>query len=307
MSIEGLLPVIPTPFLDGAFDRGSMLRFLDHFLPRLDGYTLLGSTGEAPSLTTEQRMEIAEFALSETPSDKTVVVGVSHTSLDECVALAQHAESVGAKGVLCAAPYYFANSPDGMRRFLSALDASLETELVLYDNPVPTSTSLDAALVCDWAQELEHLRTVKLTDHDLTKIATWHDAGLKVIAGDDPIAFRYLAEGVDGAMMIVPCIFPEAFAEVWSLVRAGSSESAYLAFAARILPYTHLFGIGDEIATSKATLETMGIFASAEVLPPLVPASPERRRLVELGLRTTGRLAVADPVERDTSLGSKGG
>ena len=108
--IGGLLPVIPTPFLDGSFDKVSMRRFLDQFLPCLDGYTLLGSTGEAPSLTTTQRMEIAEWALKATPLDKAVVVGVSHTSLDDSIRLAQHAESIGATGVLCAAPYYFANT-----------------------------------------------------------------------------------------------------------------------------------------------------------------------------------------------------
>jgi 4-hydroxy-tetrahydrodipicolinate synthase len=284
-AIEGLLPVIPTPFVDGVFDRSSMQRFLDFFLPWLDGYTLLGSTGEAPSLTTAERMSIAEFALAATPGDKTVVVGVSHTSLQESLALARHAESIGAKGVLCAAPYYFANTTEGMRRFLAALDAALHTELVLYDNPVPTATSLDADTVCAWAGELEHLHTVKLTDHDVSKIPVWHAHGLKVIAGDDPIAFRYLAEGVDGAMMIAPCLFPEAFAKVWHLVRDDKLEEAYELFAARILPLTHVFGIGDEIATSKVVLQSMGIFASAEVLPPLVEASPERRALVEMGFR----------------------
>lgn len=301
--ITGLLPVIPTPFLDGAFDHHSMERFLDHFLPRLDGYTLLGSTGEAPSMTTDQRMEIAEFCLQATPPDKTVVVGVSHTSVQDCVALAQHAESVGAKGVLCAAPYYFQNSDPGMLTFLSSIDEAVDIELVFYDNPGPTNTVLDAGAVVGWAARLGHLHTVKLTDHDLDKIATWHAAGLKVIAGDDPIAFQYLAAGCDGAMIIVPCIFPEAFATVWRLVCAGKLEDAYQVFAARILPYTHLFGIGDEIATSKATLQAMGIFASAEVLPPLVPATAERRQLVELGRKTATEPAAGGHAHTDTDPG----
>jgi 4-hydroxy-tetrahydrodipicolinate synthase len=283
--IAGLLPVIPTPFKDGAFDRDSLLRFLDSFLPWVDGYTLLGSTGEAPSLTTAERMHIAGVALAATPPDKTVVVGVSHTSLAESLALARHAEGAGARGVLCAAPYYFANTDEGMRRYLAALDGALHTELVLYDNPVPTATLLDAGTVSAWAQEFEHLHTVKLTDHDLSKIAVWHAAGLNVIAGDDPIAFRYLAAGVDGAMIIAPCLFPQAFAALWELVGGGRVEEAYELFCARVLPFIHVFGIGDEIATAKAALHAAGIFASDELLPPLVEASAERRALVELGYR----------------------
>lgn len=284
-SISGLLPVIPTPFLDGAFDEASMRRFLDSFLPWLDGYTLLGSTGEAPSLTTAERMKIAELAMAATPAGKAVVVGVSHTSLQDSLALARHAESIGARGVLCAAPYYFTNTPEGMLRYLTALDDELSIDLVLYDNPDATGTHLDAAVVSDWAARLKNLRTVKLTDHDLSKIAVWHAAGLAVFAGDDPIGFRYLAEGADGAMMIAPCIFPAAFAEVWRLIQAGHQADAYRVFATRILPFVHVFGIGDEIATSKALLNSIGVFSSAEVLPPLVEASPDRRALVELGHR----------------------
>ncbi|MDX6512636.1 MAG: 4-hydroxy-tetrahydrodipicolinate synthase, partial [Gaiellaceae bacterium] len=55
VSITGVLPVIPTPFLDGRFDSASFQRLLDQMLDHVDGYTLLGSTGEAPSMTTEER------------------------------------------------------------------------------------------------------------------------------------------------------------------------------------------------------------------------------------------------------------
>jgi len=283
--LQGLLPVIPTPFLDGRFDEGSMSRFLDHFLPWLDGYTLLGSTGEAPSLPTNERMRIAEIAMGCTPPGKTVVIGVTHTSLADSIALARHARSIGALGVLCAAPYYFANTADGVFRFLRGLDEALDVELVLYDNPAPSGFRMPAQVVCDWASQLAHLHTVKLTDHDLGKIPLWHEAGLKVLAGDDPIAFRFLAAGADGAMMIAPCIFPDAFRTTWDLVRGGDLNGAYEVFAARILPLIHVYGIGDEIATSKSVLQEMGLFSSADVLPPLEPSTPDRSALVRLGYR----------------------
>jgi len=283
--IAGLLPVIPTPFLDGRLDERSLARFLGHFLPAADGYTLLGSTGEAPSLDTRERMRIAEVAMSLTPPGKTVVVGVTHTSLADSIVLARHAAGIGARGVLCAAPYYFPNTADGVLRYLKGLDETLDIELVLYDNSAPSGFRLPAEMLIEWVGELAHLHSVKLTDHDLGKISLWHEAGLKVLAGDDPIAFRFLAAGADGAMMIAPCIFPEAFRRVWDLVRNGEIDAAYQVFAARILPLIHVFGIGDEIATSKAVLQDMGLFSSAEVLAPLEPAAPDRAAIVRLGYR----------------------
>jgi 4-hydroxy-tetrahydrodipicolinate synthase len=277
MSISGVLPVIPTPFLDGRFDAESFGRLLEHMLPGVDGYTLAGSTGEAPSLTTAERMDIIAQAIAMTPDDKTVVVGVSHTSPGESAALSRHSQELGAAGVLCCAPFYYANQPDGILAFMAQVDAALEIDLVLYDNPVTTKTTLRAEWPVAWAKELEHLTSVKLTDHDLSKIPVWRDAGLSVLAGDDPILFQFLAAGVDGVMVIAPAVLPESFAAVWSSIRGGDSETALDTFSREIAPFIHAFGIGDEIATTKTLLADLGIFASDELLAPLRPVDPARR------------------------------
>ncbi len=224
MPISGVLPVIPTPFRDGVFDRASFQRLLDHMLPWVDGFTLMGSTGEAPSLPDAQRAQIVAEALAMTPDDKTVVVGVSHTSADAGAELARHAEAHGAAGVLCCSPFYFANSPDGILAHLARIDAAIEIELVLYDNPFTTKTPLQAEWVLDWASKLERLNSVKLTDHDLGKIPVWRAAGLTVLAGDDPILSQFLAAGVDGAMVIAPAVLPESFATAWARVNDGDLD-----------------------------------------------------------------------------------
>lgn len=284
MTIDGILPVIPTPFLDGRFDRSSFQRLLDHMLGSVDGFTLLGSTGEAPSLSTAERMEIAETALALTPAGTTVVVGVTHTSLDDAISLAVHAQEHGAAGVLCAMPFYFANTPDGLLRYLTRLDEALSIELVLYDNPAATGTTLAPEQVVRYAAELAHLHAVKLTEHRLGKVAHWQRAGLTVLAGDDPILYRFLAAGVDGAMVIAPCLFPEAFRRAWDLARAGDLAGALAVMAETMLPVMHVFGIGDEIATSKVLLTQMGVFASPEVRPPLQTVDAHRRELLRMAL-----------------------
>lgn len=287
MAIEGILPVIPTPFRDGRFDPKSFQQMLDHMLPSVDGYTLLGSTGEAPSLSIDERIGIAELALEMTPRHKTVVVGVTSTSATDGRRLATHAQEHGAAGVLCAVPYYFTNSVGGIRRFLGELDEVLEIELVLYDNPAATKTLLRCEQVIGYAAELERLNTVKLTDHDLTKVAAWQSAGLRVLAGDDPILFRYLDAGVDGVMVIAPVLFPEAFRRVWDLTRAGKRQAALGVFANELLATLHVFGIGDEIVTTKALLVEMGVFDSDEVLAPLEVTDAARRSLLKTALEVS--------------------
>ena len=185
---------------------------------------------------------------------------------------------------MCAAPYYFANTEGGILRYLSELDAALSIELILYDNPFSTGTKLQADQVIRYAEALPRLNTVKLTDHELSKIAIWQQAGLRVMAGDDPILFRYLAAGVEGAMVIAPALFPEPFRRLWDLVRAGELLAALSILGAELLPVLHVFGIGDEIATSKELFSMMGVFESPEVRTPLEPVDAPRRELLRVAL-----------------------
>lgn len=306
MTIDGILPVIPTPLRDGAFDAASFGRLLDHMLPHVDGYTLLGSTGEAPSLTTGERMEIAAAALEMTPQDKRVVVGISHTSLPESVELAQHAQRHGAAAVLFAAPYYFPNSRAGLGDHLAELGAAIDCELVFYDNPAPNATPVSAEQILEYASRIERLNTVKLTDHGLDKVAAWRAAGLRVLGGDDPILFRYLDAGVDGMMVIAPAIFPAAFRETWDRFRAGDAHGALDVFSSEILPFLHVFGIGDEIVTTKGLLAEIGIFSSEEVRLPLVGVDPARRDLLarahRLCVQRTERRLAGEPLAPTTAV-----
>jgi 4-hydroxy-tetrahydrodipicolinate synthase len=283
MTIRGTLPVVPTPFLNGDVDFQSIERMLDYTLPYVDGYMLLGSTGEAPSMTLTERMETTEFVLRAVPAETTVVVGIAHTSVADAALLARHAQDHGAKGVLLPVPYYFLNTPDGAFLFIAEIDKILDIDLVLYDNPVTTKTTLAAQTVIDWAQRLRNLRTVKLTDHDVSKIATWKQAGLDVLAGDDVILFRYLAAGVDGSMVLAPAIFPVAFQDVWTFIQRGDLAQAFAIFADEILPFLHVFGVGDEISTTKALFHDLGLFTSSEVRPPLDTVDDlQRQQLLRL-------------------------
>jgi 4-hydroxy-tetrahydrodipicolinate synthase len=299
MSVKGVMPVVPTPFLEGRFDEASFARLVEHMSPGVDGFVLLGSTGEAPSMTTRERQEIAAAVLALTPAEMRVVVGVGHTSSDDAIELALHAQQHGAAAVLAPAPFYFPNQPDGVLAFLERIDEILEIDLVLYDNPPATKTVLRAESVVAWMRSLEHLVAVKLTDHDLTKIEPWHEAGLTVLGGDDPIAFRYMAAGVDGVMIIVPALCPSAFRRCWDLLQIDELDAAYAVFSSEILPITHAFGIGDEIATSKAILQEMGVFTSAEVRAPLIASDPDRRRLLHSALRA---IAPAEGVAPESTV-----
>jgi len=282
LKISGSLPVIPTPFHNNRIDFDGLLKLFDHLFPELDGYTLCGSTGEAASLTIEERIELMQFAARHTPAGKTIVVGLTHTSLEEMRKLVRAAVELGIHAGLVPCPYYFPNSFPMVLEFFRALDGLSELELVLYDNPIFTKTWLRAEELLRLVDACQHLNAVKMTDHDVSKIPELKRHGVTVFSGDDVVAFRSLMLGADGSMIIAPSVFPAAYQETVRLLGEGKTTASLRVFSDRILPFIHLFGIGDEVQNTKALFHHLGIFRSGEVRPPLLPCSSERLREVVL-------------------------
>lgn len=286
IELGGTLPVLPTPFWDGEVDYASLGRLLEFVLTDCDGCTLLGSTGEAPSLTLAERATVAEFAMRNLPAGKQLVVGVAHTSARDALELARHAQSIGAAAVLVPAPYYFVNSVQGIRDFLHVLGAQLEIDMILYDNPYSTKTVLSELDIQMLAEALPRLAGVKVTDHSIDKIP-WlkRHTGLRVFAGEDALIFRSLLMGCDGAMVICPSVFPAAYRQVWERIRAGRPEAALDLFSRRVLPFVHMFGLGNEIAATKAIFQYMGLFRSAQLRPPLTAVDETFARHLAMAYR----------------------
>jgi len=274
--LTGSLPVIPTPFLNGKIDYDSLLRLFDHLFPELEGYTIGGSTGEAVSMTIAERTELIRFAAKNTPAGKTIVVGLTHTDLLESQELLRVASDAGVHAGLVPSPYYFPNSFEMVREYMRALAGAGDLPLVFYDNPVTTKTAFSAAQLLELAAACPTIKAIKMTDHALEKITALRLGGMSVFAGDDVVAFRSLLLGVKGSMIIAPAVFPAAYQQTLAELAAGDEMSALETFSRRVLPFIHLFGIGDEIAVTKGLYEHLGIFRSGELRLPLLASTKER-------------------------------
>jgi 4-hydroxy-tetrahydrodipicolinate synthase len=279
LKLRGSLPVIPTPFFENKIDYASLERLFDHLFPELEGYTLCGSTGEAVSLSLEERIELMRFAAQRTPPGKVIVAGLTHTNLAEMQKLAQAAVELGIHAGLVPCPYYFPNEFSMVLEFFRELDHASPLPLVLYDNPLYTKTWLRTEEIFRLLDACPNLKGVKMTDHDLRKLERLkRETSTSLFSGDDVVAFRSLMLGVDGSMIIAPSIFPAAYQETIRLLKADAAEAGLRVFSAQILPFIHLFGPGDEVSVTKAVFHSIGIFRSPDVRLPLLPCSPARLR-----------------------------
>ena len=136
-AIKGIIPPMITPLKgNDELDREGAVRLTEHILAGgVHALFLLGTTGEAQSLTYRLRYEFVELVCKQVAGRVPVLVGVTDTSLDESVKLAAHAAACGAVGVVAAAPYYFAPSQQELIEYYTALADALPLPLYLYNMP----------------------------------------------------------------------------------------------------------------------------------------------------------------------------
>ncbi|MFC3798240.1 dihydrodipicolinate synthase family protein [Cohnella sp. GCM10012308] len=281
--MKGNIPVIPTPFVDGKIDYEDFERLILHTGDYVEGYVIGGSTGEAPALSAEERIEIAAFFANRLPG-KQIVIGLGHTNLAEASRIGRAAVDMGIRSALVPSPYYFPNSLGMVKAYVAKLAANTGMDIVFYDNPVTTGTTFATEQLIELAQAVPAIRAIKMTDHNMEKIrGLKRETPLAVFAGDDIVCYRAIEAGVDGSMIIAPLIYPQAFKEGWDLYLAGKREESFAVFARTVLPFVHMFGPGDEIPTTKALFRQLGLFKSAETRLPLLPADAARTRETLLG------------------------
>lgn len=284
MTLQGNIPVIPTPFENGAIEYAGFDRLIERTIDFVDGYVVCGSTGESPAMTTQERIDVIQYVQGRLPKGKEAVVGLNHTSLVDAVEIGRAAAEVGVKNALVPSPFYFPNVFSMVVEYVAELADKTGLDIVFYDNPVTTKTSFTTDQLRSLAETVPNVVAIKMTDHNMQKIAFLKEnTKVKVFGGDDIICFRAFEAGVDGNMIIAPIIYPEAFDECWRNYRMGNREISFDIFSKVILPFIHMFGPGDEIPTTKALFKHLGIFSSAETRLPLLAVDQRRNQEVLLG------------------------
>lgn len=290
MTLAGNIPVIPTPFLNGKLHLSDFDRLIDRTMDSLEGYVVCGSTGEAPSMSKEERIETVDYLSKKMPKGKEIVVGLGHTNAEEVIEIGQRAADAGIRSALIPSPYYFPNSLNMITEYIGEIAEKTGLDIVFYDNPVTTNTRFTAKDLIQLAESVPAIKAIKMTDHSVLKIrALKEETGLIVFGGDDIVCFRNFEAGIDGSMIIAPCVLPEVFKASWDAYKGGDRETSYHIFAKSILPFIHMFGPGDEIPTTKALFHQLGIFTSSETRLPLLPADEQRIKELMLGYQEATR------------------
>lgn len=272
----GACTALVTPFLQDHINYPMLERLLQRQLDAgISAVVLCGTTGESPTLSDCEKLEMFRRAKHFTGDRCLVIAGTGSNSTEHAVALSRAAEQAGADALLVVSPYYNKATPDGLVTHYSAIAGAVHIPVILYN--VPPRTGLDIPVhVYQVLSQLPNIAGVKEASGDITKISRIRAAcprSFAIWSGNDDQATAVMALGGSGVISVLSNIVP---VETQAMIQAaldGDFDTA-TDLQLKLLPLIELLFSEVNPIPVKAAMKLIGYDCGACRLP-LTSMSPE--------------------------------
>jgi 4-hydroxy-tetrahydrodipicolinate synthase len=287
-----LLTAMATPFAaDGAVDLEAARRLARHLVDTgSDGIVVCGTTGEGPTVTDREKLELFETVVSEVGATSTVIANTGTYDTHHSAALTRSALATGVDGFLVVTPYYSKPPAAGIvAHFRAIADAADGRPLIAYNIPQRVVVNLDPDLLIELGR-IENVVAVKQATPDLDQARRIvQESGLVLYAGNDDLVMPFLELGGAGGVCVASHIAGREFRRMIDLARAGDLDGAR-AVNASLKPLLDALAVTTNPIPLKAALNLMGLEVGGLRLP-LVEATGQQRAAISAALETSGLLA----------------
>ena len=277
----GVITALVTPFRGGAIDEETLRRLVDEQIAAgIDGLVPVGTTGESPTLTTEEHIRVIEVVIEQTRKRVPVIAGTGGNSTREAIELSREARELGADGMLQVTPYYNKPTQDGLYRHFKAIIDEVPLPTVVYNVPGRTGCDLlpdTVARLCDVPQ-IVAIKEATGSAQRAAEIIQRVGDRLIVLSGDDATAFPLFALGARGVISVVSNVAPADFAAMWDAAAAGQWDRAR-ALHYKLFPLSEGLFIEANPIPVKTALAMMGKIAD-EIRAPLYPMTGANREKI---------------------------
>jgi 4-hydroxy-tetrahydrodipicolinate synthase len=274
-----VLTAMVTPFRrDGSLDL-ERFRELARFLVAngSDGLVVTGTTGESPTLTDDERMELYAAAVEEVGDSATVIAGTGTYSTEHSIHLTERADAIGVDGFLVVTPYYNKPPPRGIVEHFKAIAAATNRPIVVYNIPARVVLNIEPATMAELA-EIPNVTAVKQANDDLEQARRIVELGLDLYAGDDNLVLPFLEVGGTGGVCVHTHVVGPQVKELIRRFRSGDVEGAR-ELDGELQPALDILKVAPNPIAIKAALNLLGHEVGGHRLP-LVEASDEERAQV---------------------------
>ena len=281
----GVGTALVTPFTaDGAVDEEAVGRLARrqieagvHFL------SPCGTTGEAPTLSADEKVRVVELVVEEAAGRVPVLAGAGGYNTHEVVQLARRMERAGANGILSVAPYYSRPTPEGLFQHYQAVAESTQLPLVLYNVPGRTAVNVDATTLIRIA-ELRNVVGVKEASGNIAQMAeicAILPDDFIVLSGDDAYTLPMMALGGHGVISVVSNEVPAELVQMVELVEQRDFVAARRLHK-WLYPLMRVNFVEANPGPVKAAMAAMGLLEDYYRLPMVPPGRDSRERILSV-------------------------
>ena len=229
-----------------------------------------GTTGEASTLSDEERVELIRAALDAVGDRATVIAGTGTNSTAHSIHLTEQAHEVGAHGVLVVTPYYNKPPPRGIVEHFKAVGSATDRPVIVYNIPGRVVINIEPETMAELA-EIPNVSAVKQSNADLEQARRIVELGLDLYAGDDNLVLAFVELGGLGGVCVHTHVVGPQVKEMIRRFREGDAEGAK-AIDEELAPAYELLKVQTNPIAIKAALNLLGHEVGGLRLP-LVPAN----------------------------------
>jgi len=289
---QGTGTAIVTPFKkNGAVDEQALIELIAFQIKGgVEALIPIGTTGESPSLSTDERNRIIELVIQESRGRVKVIAGTGSNSTQTTIEHTRHAKKIGADYALVVGPYYNKPTQEGYYQHYRAIAEAVDIPIIVYNVPGRTGGNIEAATLLRMAEEIPLIVGVKEASGNLgqiMEIARNRPKHFSLLSGDDAFTLPLMAVGGDGCISVVANEIPRLFSDMVRYCLKGKWDKAR-ELHHKILPLMNVNFIESNPIPVKTALSMMGMIEEVYRLP-LVPISDNNRAklktvMAELGL-----------------------
>jgi 4-hydroxy-tetrahydrodipicolinate synthase len=272
-----------TPFRNGKVDEPAFEALIEtQIAAGVAGIVPVGTTGESPTLSVAEHLEVIESAVRYAKNRIQVIAGAGANCTAEAIELVREAEQAGVTGTLQVCPYYNKPSQEGVYRHFRTIAEASELPMVLYSIPGRCGIEIGVETVARLARDCKSIVAVKEAGGNVDRVNQLVQAvpeDFTVLCGDDGLSVPFMSCGAKGLISVTSNLVPVAMNRLITACLDFDYKTA-LELQKKLYPLMHtLMTLDGNPVTIKAAMAMKGVM-SGEIRLPLVELSDEKKKVL---------------------------
>jgi 4-hydroxy-tetrahydrodipicolinate synthase len=288
----GTYTAIVTPFKNGKVDEAALKKLIHGQIKAgVDGIVPVGTTGESPTLSYEEHIQVITLSVQFAAGRIKVLAGSGANSTHEAIYLTESAEKAGADGSLQVAPYYNKPTQEGLLQHFREIARHTRLPIMLYSIPGRCGIEIGVDTIRRLAAECKNVVGIKEAGGNPDRVSQLRAAlgsRFEILSGDDALTLPFMAVGAQGVISVASNVIPRAIVQMVNAFAAGRAREA-ARLHHKYYPLLKDLFIETNPVPVKAALAMLGQIEEEYRLP-LVPMAARNREVLKRTMKSCGVL-----------------